>query len=114
MGISQKESLNSSLDLTLNTEEVGLLFFFIGEYRRIIFMIIILSLIFFGANQRIFFYVKIALLRYLIVLVRATLPRLRYDKLIDIAWKRFLPITLNYLGFVAGTTRLFTIYQSLL
>jgi NADH-ubiquinone oxidoreductase chain 1 len=31
--------------------------------------------------------------------VRGTLPRLRYDKLIYLAWKSFLPVTLNLVLF---------------
>jgi NADH:ubiquinone oxidoreductase subunit H len=31
--------------------------------------------------------------------IRATLPRLRYDNLIQTAWKKVLPITLGLLGY---------------
>jgi NADH-ubiquinone oxidoreductase chain 1 len=36
------------------------------------------------------------------VWVRGTLPRFRYDKLIYLAWKSFLPFSLNFLVLVVG------------
>ena len=31
--------------------------------------------------------------------IRVTIPRFRYDKLMYLAWRRFLPLSLNYLLF---------------
>jgi NADH-ubiquinone oxidoreductase chain 1 len=42
----------------------------------------------------------------LFIWVRGTLPRFRYDRLINLAWRGFLPISLNYLLFFLGV-RLF-------
>ena len=39
---------------------------------------------------------------YLFVLVRGTLPRYRYDQLMRLGWKIFLPITLGYVIFIAN------------
>jgi NADH-quinone oxidoreductase subunit H len=39
---------------------------------------------------------------FFFVLVRATLPRYRYDQLMDIGWKIFLPITTGFLFHVIG------------
>jgi NADH-ubiquinone oxidoreductase chain 1 len=39
---------------------------------------------------------------FLFVWVRGTLPRFRYDKLIYLAWKCFLPFSLIYLILVGG------------
>jgi NADH-quinone oxidoreductase subunit H len=38
---------------------------------------------------------------YLFILVRAILPRFRYDKLIELGWKVFLPFTLGYVTCLA-------------
>lgn len=38
---------------------------------------------------------------FLFVLVRATLPRYRYDQLMDICWQLFLPFNLLYLVTIA-------------
>jgi NADH:ubiquinone oxidoreductase subunit H len=34
------------------------------------------------------------------IIIRATFPRYRYDKLINIAWKRYLPIRLGVISFM--------------
>jgi len=50
----------------------------------------------------VFFSLKIVLFCYLFILVRAAFPRYRYDQLMDIGWKTFLPLSLSYLIFVTG------------
>jgi NADH-quinone oxidoreductase subunit H len=40
------------------------------------------------------FVIKVVLLLYLYVWLRATLPRLRYDRLMALGWKSLLPISL--------------------
>jgi NADH:ubiquinone oxidoreductase subunit H len=34
------------------------------------------------------------------IIIRATFPRYRYDKLINIAWKRYLPVRLGIVSFI--------------
>jgi len=48
------------------------------------------------------FYFKRTFVPFLFVLVRGNLPRFRYDKLMYLAWRRFLPLSLNYLLFFVG------------
>jgi NADH-ubiquinone oxidoreductase chain 1 len=58
---------------------------------------------FLGCNlDSLLFYIRLSLIAYLFIWVRGTLPRFRYDKLMYLAWKRFLPISLNYLLFFLG------------
>jgi NADH:ubiquinone oxidoreductase subunit H len=45
---------------------------------------------------------------FFFILVRAVLPRYRYDRLMEIGWKVFLPFTLGYLIFLAS---IFIIFQ---
>lgn len=77
----------------------GFALLFLAEYARIIFISYLISLIFFGGIGVIFFNLVSLFFCYLFVWVRGTLPRFRYDKLMNLAWKRYLPISLNYLGF---------------
>jgi len=48
------------------------------------------------------FLAKVLVCLFVFVWVRATLPRMRYDQLMALGWKVFLPITLVYLVAVAG------------
>lgn len=78
----------------------GFALLFISEYSRIIFMCLITCIIFMGSDiNHLVFYVKLVFLCFLFIWVRATLPRFRYDKLIYLAWKCYLPVTLNYVFF---------------
>nr|VFU78658.1 NADH dehydrogenase subunit 1 [Proasellus ebrensis] len=77
--------------------------FFLAEYGSILFMSMLFSVIFLGgADGSLYFYLKISLILFMFIWVRATLPRLRYDKLMDLSWVVILPISLSYLLFFVG------------
>jgi len=81
----------------------GFALIFLAEYARILFIRILFIVIFMGCNIYSFiFYIKLLLISFLFIWVRGTLPRYRYDKLIYLAWKSFLPFSLNYLIFFIG------------
>nr|ART66014.1 NADH dehydrogenase subunit 1 [Pentacheles laevis] len=81
----------------------GFVLLFLAEYISILFMSSLISLIFLGGSLfNFFFYIKAVLVVFLFIWVRGTLPRFRYDKLMFLAWKSFLPISLNFLGFYMG------------
>ena len=95
----------SELVSGFNTEygRGGFALIFIAEYARIIFIRVLFVIFFLGRNVlRVIFYLKIMSIIFVFVWVRGTLPRLRYDKLIYLAWKRYLPISINYLIFFLG------------
>jgi NADH-quinone oxidoreductase subunit H len=48
------------------------------------------------------FAVKVAFCLFVFLWVRATVPRFRYDQLMRLGWKVFLPLSLFYLALVAG------------
>nr|YP_009732587.1 NADH dehydrogenase subunit 1 [Idiocerus salicis]QHS71306.1 NADH dehydrogenase subunit 1 [Idiocerus salicis]WEP24861.1 NADH dehydrogenase subunit 1 [Idiocerus sp.] len=78
----------------------GFALLFISEYSSIIFMCMLTVVVFMGANfDSLFFYLKIVFLCFFFIWVRSSLPRYRYDKLMYLAWKSYLPISLNYLFF---------------
>nr|UHA55345.1 NADH dehydrogenase subunit 1 [Dimorphopteryx sp. 1 GYN-2021] len=81
----------------------GFALIFLAEYASILLMSMLFSLLFLGGDlYSFFFYIKLVFLSFLFILIRGTLPRLRYDKLMNMAWKSFLPVSLNYLMFFMG------------
>nr|YP_010507395.1 NADH dehydrogenase subunit 1 [Tigridemyia acanthofemurilis]QVL28839.1 NADH dehydrogenase subunit 1 [Mallota vilis]UXG18976.1 NADH dehydrogenase subunit 1 [Tigridemyia acanthofemurilis] len=81
----------------------GFALIFLSEYASILFMSMLFSLIFLGGDVFNFlFYVKLMFISFVFIWVRGTLPRFRYDKLMYLAWKSFLPFSLNYLLFYVG------------
>nr|YP_008080731.1 NADH dehydrogenase subunit 1 [Songmachilis xinxiangensis]AFQ07913.1 NADH dehydrogenase subunit 1 [Songmachilis xinxiangensis] len=81
----------------------GFALIFMAEYASILFMSMLFVAIFLGCNVGNFsFYLKLVFISFIFIWVRGTLPRFRYDKLMYLAWKSFLPISLNYLLFFLG------------
>ncbi|MCB5943584.1 NADH-quinone oxidoreductase subunit NuoH [Acidocella sp. KAb 2-4] len=85
--------------------------FFLGEYANMILISAMTTVLFLGGwlspvpflpGGVLWFLLKVLLCLFVFVWVRATLPRLRYDQLMALGWKVFLPITLVYLVAVAG------------
>nr|WHL46499.1 NADH dehydrogenase subunit 1 [Dudusa nobilis] len=81
----------------------GFALIFLAEYSSILFMSLLFVLLYMGGfNLSIFFYLKLVFISFLFIWVRGTLPRYRYDKLMYLAWKSYLPISLNFLLFFLG------------
>nr|WMY24091.1 NADH dehydrogenase subunit 1 [Malagasitermes milloti] len=81
----------------------GFALIFLAEYASILFMSLLFCIVFLGSDlYSFFFYVKLAIVSFLFIWVRGTVPRFRYDKLMYLAWKSFLPLSLNYLLFFIG------------
>lgn len=81
----------------------GFALIFLGEYARILFISILFTVIFLGSDiYSIIFFLKLAFISFIFIWIRGTLPRFRYDKLIYLSWKSFLPFSLNYLIFFIG------------
>lgn len=98
------------------------LLFMIGEYANIVFMCAMISLLFFGGWNPGFpidftaswpefwvnfllllvFCAKIVVAFFMIALVKAFVPRYRYDQLMRLGWKIFLPTSLVCVVFVAA------------
>nr|WIL79899.1 NADH dehydrogenase subunit 1 [Trichodes sp.] len=85
----------------------GFAMIFLAEYSSILFMSMLCVMIFLGGDYYSwFFYMKLLFFSFLWVWVRGTLPRYRYDKLMNLAWKIYLPISLNYIFFYLGLSLL--------
>ncbi|YP_010449137.1 NADH dehydrogenase subunit 1 (mitochondrion) [Pectinophora gossypiella] len=81
----------------------GFALIFLAEYSSILFMSLLFVLIYLGGySMTLFFYFKLSFISFLFIWVRGTLPRYRYDKLMYLAWKSYLPVSLNFLLFYLG------------
>jgi NADH-quinone oxidoreductase subunit H len=93
--------------------------FFLGEYANMILMSALTTILFLGgwlppmASEPftwlpgpVWFALKIALCLFVFIWVRATFPRYRYDQLMRLGWKVFLPFSLLWLVLTAGVLKL--------
>nr|YP_010936676.1 NADH dehydrogenase subunit 1 [Callistethus plagiicollis]WKW91645.1 NADH dehydrogenase subunit 1 [Callistethus plagiicollis] len=81
----------------------GFALIFLAEYASILFMSMLCVMLFLGGNVFSFgFFIKLVFMSFVWVWVRGTLPRYRYDKLMYLCWKAFLPVSLNFLLFFLG------------
>nr|YP_009412499.1 NADH dehydrogenase subunit 1 [Triatoma infestans]ASK39801.1 NADH dehydrogenase subunit 1 [Triatoma infestans]UOF70719.1 NADH dehydrogenase subunit 1 [Triatoma infestans]CAQ37672.1 NADH dehydrogenase subunit I [Triatoma infestans]CAQ37675.1 NADH dehydrogenase subunit I [Triatoma infestans] len=81
----------------------GFAFIFLSEYMNIIFMSLLCCVAFLGCDvYSLMFFFKLTFMVFAFIWVRGTLPRYRYDKLMYLTWKMFLPLSLNYLIFFSG------------
>ncbi len=91
--------------------------FFLGEYANIILMSTTTTIFFLGGWLSpfpfapfiwipgwIWFGLKVLFVVFLFLLVRATFPRYRYDQLMRLGWKVFLPISLLWVVVAAGAS----------
>nr|YP_010952877.1 NADH dehydrogenase subunit 1 [Quadrella coronata]WMQ53297.1 NADH dehydrogenase subunit 1 [Quadrella coronata] len=104
----------SELVSGFNTEygSGGFALIFMAEYASILFMSVLFVIIFLGSSLFSgLFYLKSVLIAFSFIWVRGTLPRLRYDKLMYLAWKSFLPVSINYLMFFLGLKVICFVYM---
>jgi NADH-quinone oxidoreductase subunit H len=89
--------------------------FFLGEYGNMLLMSSLSSLLFLGGWLPLFnvfpfsflpgsfwFSLKVLIGALFFIVTRATLPRYRYDQLMHLGWKCFLPLSIGYLMFTVG------------
>lgn len=89
--------------------------FMVGEYANMILMASMTTILFLGGwlppldvaplnwvPGPIWFALKVVMLLFVFIWVRAALPRYRYDQLMRLGWKVFLPLSLFWLVLTAG------------
>jgi NADH-quinone oxidoreductase subunit H len=94
--------------------------FFLGEYGNMILQSATISILFLGGwlppvdvapfnwiPGPLWFFAKMALVLFLFLWVRATFPRYRYDQLMRLGWKVFLPLSLLWVVVTAGVLMAF-------
>ena len=91
--------------------------FFLGEYANMILMSAMCTILFLGGwlppvsslgwvPGMIWFSLKVAFVLFIFLWVRATFPRYRYDQLMRLGWKVFLPFTLVWLIITATAIKI--------
>lgn len=88
---------------------------FIAEYGNILFISLITSVLFFGGNiffggeYEIALLLKTFIFSFIFIWARGALPRFRYDLLMGLTWKGFLPVSLAMLAFVVSVKFLLSV-----
>nr|YP_010564895.1 NADH dehydrogenase subunit 1 [Pallenopsis patagonica]UZA61350.1 NADH dehydrogenase subunit 1 [Pallenopsis patagonica] len=101
----------SELVSGFNIEYGGYFFalIFLGEYSSILFVSGMYVVMFMGGIG-VFYTLKVMFIVFMFILIRGTLPRFRYDNLMYLAWKIYLPMSLNFLIFYLGYKSFLSIY----
>nr|YP_010199799.1 NADH dehydrogenase subunit 1 [Gracilaria ornata]UAD89757.1 NADH dehydrogenase subunit 1 [Gracilaria ornata] len=94
---------------------MGFALFFLGEYANMILMCSLTTILFLGGwlpifNLVMFYWIpstiwfgfKTTLLLFGFIWIRSAFPRYRYDQLMRLGWKIFLPLSLGWVLFTAG------------
>jgi NADH-quinone oxidoreductase subunit H len=94
---------------------MGFALFFLGEYANMILMCSLTTILFLGGWLPLFnvpcflwippviwFSLKTTILLFGFIWVRASFPRYRYDQLMRLGWKIFLPLSLSWVVLISG------------
>lgn len=86
---------------------MGFALFFIAEYGNIVFMSWLTLLLFYGSFHFLSTLSKLSFLLFTFIWVRVAFPRYRYDQLMRLGWKSFLPLSLAFISFYSTVFLLF-------
>jgi NADH:ubiquinone oxidoreductase subunit H len=106
----------SELVSGFNVEYSGMSFanFFLAEYAHIIFMSLLFTLLFLGGwlapaipgfqfiHPSLILAIKTSAIIFWFVWVRGSFPRMRYDQLMSLLWKSYLPMSLGFVVLVGS------------
>jgi len=88
----------------------GFALIFLAEYANILIIRLLSAVLFFGGGSLFFFssdlvfILKILFFAFVFIWVRGSYPRFRYDLLINLTWKGFLPASLSFLLLIFAVT----------
>jgi NADH-quinone oxidoreductase subunit H len=108
--VEAEEELSGGYNMEYSS--IDFAWFYLAEYAALVTNSAIIVTLWFGGPDGpsiaghsigpVWFMVKLLIILFLYVWIRATLPRLRYDQLMDLGWKRLIPASLAFLLIVAG------------
>jgi NADH-quinone oxidoreductase subunit H len=108
--VEAEEEISGGFNMEYSS--IGFALFYLAEYANLVTNSAIIITLFLGgpsgpaiAGHSIgpfWFVVKMLIVLYIFVWIRATLPRLRFDQLMDLGWKRMIPLSLGMLMIIAG------------
>jgi len=108
--VEAEEELAGGFNLEYSS--IGFALFYLAEYAALVVNSALFTTLFLGGPDGpriaghsigpVWFAIKVLVLLYIYVWIRATLPRLRYDQLMDLGWKKLIPGSLAMLLIVAG------------
>jgi len=110
----------SELVAGFHTEYSGMRFamFFLAEYSNMFIVAAVAATLFFGGWKSppllgflpvpgvVWFFLKVYVLIFVIIWVRWTFPRLRFDQLMNFSWKVMIPVSLIHLVVYAGIIKI--------
>jgi NADH-quinone oxidoreductase subunit H len=108
--VEAEEELSGGYNLEYSSTDF--MWFYLAEYAALVTNSAIIVTLWFGGPDGpriagnsigpVWWLVKLLIILYIYVWIRATLPRLRYDQLMDLGWKRLIPLSLAMLMIIAG------------
>lgn len=108
--VEAEEELSGGYNMEYSS--IDFAWFYLAEYAALVTNSAIVVTLWFGGpdGPRIaghsigpfWFFLKLLIVLYVYVWVRATLPRVRYDQLMELGWKRLIPAALAMLMIIAG------------
>lgn len=78
-----------------NTEYSGIKFawFFLGEYAHLLLISSLIVILYLGGGNLFVFFIKLLILIFIFYWIRASLPRVRFDQLLNFSWKYLIPLS---------------------
>jgi NADH-quinone oxidoreductase subunit H len=108
--VEAEEELSGGYNLEYSS--IDFAWFYLAEYAALVTNSAIIATLWFGGPDGpriagnsigpVWFMIKVLIILFVYVWIRATLPRLRYDQLMDLGWKVLIPASLAMLMIVAG------------
>ena len=108
--VEAEEEISGGFNMEYSS--IGFALFYLAEYANLVVQSALITTLWLGGPDGpriagnsigpVWFLIKVLILLYIFIWIRATLPRVRYDQLMELGWKRLIPGALAMLMIVAG------------